>query len=117
MRALLIPAALLLGGCAAMPAGVDDCGYTWRQVRAPADLVTVTIDPDTRRWPGICASPFAHGCTSWRPLGGGRWMAEIRLREMPRVATPCSPLRHEFEHALGRDHDEATAHIPRDYTR
>lgn len=123
MRVARLLAALVVAGSVTSCASVfnptehaDLCGYTWYRAKPPARLVTVVVDPDTRRWPGVCAEWGTRGCTSWHEMGPETW-AEIRLAEPPGPASGCSTIEHEYKHAAGLDHREQYQHRPRDFTR
>lgn len=116
--AALVVACLLTSCAAIAPADTPNvCGYTWHRATHPAELITIRVHADWRDWPSGCQKLRTWGCMVPRPLGPGRWMAEIWLRETPTDTGPCSTLRHELEHAMGRDHVEAVQFSANDYTR
>ena len=118
MRALWVLLIGALASCATINGErADECGYTWFRAHEPASVVTVHLEPDWRKFPGICRDFGIRGCTSTQRMADGTLWAEIRIRWPAEAWHACSTLEHEYRHAAGLDHREAHQVVPQDYSR
>ncbi len=104
---------------AAMPDGkTDGCGFTWKKARPAATVITLSIEPDWRKYQGACASLGVKACTTIDVRSG---LAAIQLTrpldESLGDTGACNPVWHELKHGMGYDHAEAHLYQPRDHTQ